>query len=204
MSEIILDMGSGNTCKNKVDIAKLMIDTVAQMDSHKHKIIFKWQLEMEVAPPNRILDRDVFEAAYYYAKSKGYPTTSSVFDYPSLQYLLKYEIPFVKIACQPDKYWLAGKVPREVPIVLSHDFRGPPHDIFVGTIVMQCVPEYPAKLSDYNQGNGVFSDHTPGLELWNYYHPGVWEKHFVLEREPDNPDSGIFALTPDQLMEVIG
>jgi hypothetical protein len=63
----------------------------------------------------------VFEYAYYYARDKGYKTTASVFDEFSLYCLLKYNIPFVKIANRPDLYWLAGEVPRKIPVYMSGD-----------------------------------------------------------------------------------
>jgi sialic acid synthase SpsE len=188
-----------------------MIDAVAEIDSHKHEVIFKWQLE-EVDPPGQLkLDHNLFAAAYYYAKSLGYQTTSSVFDKASLMFLLTFDIPFVKIACRPDLYWLIGKVPPEVWVVAS--FMDPlpiwcSRPFSAGITWLKCIPKYPATLQDYKDcmpAKFHFSDHAPGLELWEYCRgPDIWEKHFVLEREDSNPDSGVFALTPDQLKEVIG
>jgi sialic acid synthase SpsE len=220
MAQIILDMGSGNTCRNSIDYAKRMIDTVAAIDSHKHSVILKWQLE-EVSPPGQLkLDREVFRVAYEYAKEKGYQTTSSVFDKSSLYFLLTFDIPFVKIACRSDLYWLIGEIPPEIwtlastidwPIIWETRPYG------AGITWMQCVPKYPAQMEDYrvmywdansNTKWQAFSDHTEGLGLWKEINKDIvdiiWEKHFVLERSPDNPDSGVFALTPDQLAEVIG
>ncbi|MFA5376811.1 MAG: N-acetylneuraminate synthase family protein [Dehalococcoidia bacterium] len=208
MSIVILDMGSGNTCRNDVDYAKRMIDEVIKIDGKKCPIIFKWQLEVDPKPPNKPLDKDVFKAAYEYASGKGYPTTSSVFDELSLQYLLNFPVPFIKLACNPDKYCLSKYVPRGVLIVASHDKYA---EVAAGAVQwLACIPQYPATLAEYEMAftgkelaSGV-SDHTPGLDLWNKYKPQVWEKHFVLERSDNNPDSGVFALTPDQLKEVIG
>lgn len=212
MSKVILDLGSGNSCRNSIDYAKRMIDVVADMDSHRHEVIFKFQLE-EVSPPGQLkLDRGVFSVAYNHARKKGYACTSSVFDYPSLSYLLGFQVPFVKIACAKENRKLVAVTPRGMPILLSMDAREFPPDT-TGVVghpeILLCVPECPAKLLDYPplgqwENNVGYSDHTPGLELWNYYHPLVYEKHFVLERSPDNPDSGVFALDPSQLQEVIG
>jgi sialic acid synthase SpsE len=49
----------------------------------------------------------------------------------------------------------------------------------------------------------AMSDHTVGLELWNKYHPTVWEKHVCLEHNDTNPDAGAFAITPEELKEVL-
>jgi hypothetical protein len=206
MAQIILDMGSGNSCKNSADYAKLMIDAVAAIDSHRHEVIFKFQLFQD-EPPNIPLDHLVFNAAYYHAKSLGYKTTSSVFDALSLEYLLRYEIPFVKIACRPRLYWLIGEIPRRVPVYVSYwESR---HIPFGGYITpMFCVPKYPAALSDYDdlkyEDVPIVSDHTKGLELWNAYAPHVWEKHFILEDDPTNPDAAGHAIKPDLVKEIIG
>jgi sialic acid synthase SpsE len=205
MSQIILDLGSGNTCRNDIDYAKRMIDTVVDMDKKRHEVIFKWQLEKDDPPGQKKLDHSIFDEAFKYAMQKGYKTASSVFDEESLDFLLGYDTAFVKIACRPDLYWLAGEVPRNVPVYMSVD--GGSYKVHSGIVLLLCIPQYPAKLEDYERLGWcklAVSDHTPGLELWRKYQPPIWEKHYVLERSPDNPDSGPFAITPDELAEVIG
>lgn len=207
MSLIILDMGSGNTCHNSIDYAKRMIDAVVDIDSKKTQVIFKWQLESEDPPGQKKLDRDVFKAAYEYAGEKGYLTTSSVFDSKSLAYLLQFPVPFIKIACQPILYPMALAIPSSIPVFISVAGRAilPIHCNF-----LHCIPKYPATLAEYEAAfaphmlNASVSDHTPGLELWRKYKPQLWEKHFIIERDVSNPDSGLFAIDPDQLKEVIG
>lgn len=210
MAQIILDMGSGNTCKNSVAYAKRMIDCVAAIDNHKHEVILKWQLEEKDPPGQMRLKHEVFDAAYQHAKEKGYRTTSSVFDLSSLEFLLRYDVPFIKIACNPDLYWLADKIHAlsnkriYISMVYSEpsDVRLLPRDV-----VLRCVPKYPAKIEDYriplkwNRLN--ISDHTPALELWRMTKPAIIEKHFILERADDNPDSGPFAIDPKQFQEMI-
>lgn len=207
MSLIILDMGSGNTCGNSVDYAKRMIDAVADIDSKKTQVIFKWQLEDKDPPGQKKLGREVFKAAYEYAGEKGYLTTSSVFDSKSLAYLLQFPVPFIKLACQPVLYPLAVAIPAKIPVFISVAGRAilPIHCNF-----LHCIPKYPATLTEYEDAFAEFmlkasvSDHSPGLELWRKYRPQLWEKHFVLERDASNPDAGSFATTPDELREVIG
>jgi len=205
MSQIILDMGSGNTCKNSVDYAYKMIDAVAAIDSHKHEVIFKWQLFMD-EPPNVPLDHLVFGRAYAHAKGLGYKTTSSVFDKASLDFLLNFDIPFVKIACRPRLYWLIGEVPRKVKVYVSWDGKLET-GWFTPNEVLNCVPKYPAPLSEYSISREV-SDHTEGLALWNESKTWggirIWEKHFILEDDPNNPDCAGHAIKPDLLKEVIG
>jgi len=203
MSQIILDMGSGNTCKNSVDYACKMIDAVAAIDAHKHEVIFKFQLFKD-EPPNKPLDHLVFANAYKHAKELGYKTTSSVFDKASLDFLLAFDVPFVKIACRPRIYWLLGEVPRKIPVYLSWDGKdaAPRGDY----LRMFCVPNYPAQVSDYGEWakGPAISDHTEGLKLFKKWSPPIWEKHFILEDDPTNPDCAGHAIKPDLLKEVIG
>jgi hypothetical protein len=199
MSQIILDMGSGNTCKNSIDYACKMIDAVAAIDAHKHEVIFKWQIFLD-EPPNIPLEHEVFRSAYEYAKEKGYKTTASVFDKESLDFLLEFDIPFVKIACRPRLYWLIGEVPRRIPVWVSWDWES---DMPNADVILTCVPNYPAKLDDYRK-NKHLSDHVEGLSLWYRDSPNIWEKHFILEDDPTNPDAAGHAIKPDLLKEVIG
>ena len=97
-------MGSGNSCKNDWEIAKKMIDTVADLAPDLNRIILKWQL-FEKAGDNLPLDQQVFNFAYSYALRKGFLTTSSVFDTESLEFLLKYPVPFIKLDCRPLWKW---------------------------------------------------------------------------------------------------
>jgi sialic acid synthase SpsE len=207
VSLIILDMGSGNGQGNDIAYQKKAIDTVAGMDSKKHQVILKYQLEIADDPPNKHLDRDVFGAAYHYGLEKGYAVASSVFDESSLDFLLGYITPFIKIACRPDLYPLIQKIAPRIAVMVSVAGRVilPIHCMF-----LHCIPKYPAEMIDYEATfaesmlKATVSDHVQGLQLWNKYHPAVWEKHFVLERDAGNPDAGPFAVTPDQLKEVIG
>lgn len=205
---IILDIGSGNTCQNDPAILCNMIDEVAKRDNGKHKIIFKTQL-FEEAPPNIPLKHEVFAQAYRHATTKGYALTSSVFDLPSLHFLLQYEIPFVKIACRNDLFWLIGEVPRKVDVIASvqTDKEIWPYDWHIDEnkiTTICCVPEYPADIDSYPYNcTGIgYSDHTVGLQLFREHKPSIWEKHLKL---PDStgPDAGDFAITPQELEEII-
>ena len=161
MSQIILDFGSGNTCRNSVDYCKRMIDALAEIDTHKHDVVIKWQLfaDSPVSGGGSLYGRDVplfhetFEAAYKYVRDIGYKCTSSVFDMTSLEFLLGFPyIPFIKIACRPDLYWLIGKVPRRIPVYVSVNVRyedetysNPSKFYRLGDAVqLRCVPKYPA------------------------------------------------------------
>ena len=98
--KLILDCGSGNTCRNDKAIVREMIDAITAVNTGKHEITLKWQL-FESAPPNVPLDRDIFDYAYDYAYGQ-YKTTASVFDGSSLEFLREYDTPFIKIANRPD------------------------------------------------------------------------------------------------------
>ena len=212
MSEIILECGSGNTCQNDPAIVRQMIDAVDAIDTQKHDVVFKWQIFIE-APPNVRLTHNTFRYAFDYAAAKGYKTTASVFDKLSLNYLLMYDPCFVKIACRPELYWLVGEVPRKIPVYVSYN-DDQIYNLPWGTgsgAWLCCVPKYPALLKEYEESEILdyydmqagTSDHTVGLELWNTYHPAIWEKHYVLEHDDNNPDAGPFAVTPEDLKEIL-
>lgn len=213
MAEIILDIGSGKSL-HLVSRAEEMIDKVANMDSHKHTIIFKAQL-FKSAPPNNPLSHDVFTHLYYHAAGLGYEMTASVFDKESLAFLSQYHIPFVKIACRPDLYWLVGEVPRKIPVYLSYDGAISVWDHIPGLDgygqnikYMVCVPEYPADIVRYmemftDKEIKRVSDHTVGWELFRRADPIIIEKHLCPSRDVGNPDAGPFAVTPEELREVI-
>ena len=217
--KLILDLGSGNTLTDS-DVACNLIDEIIKRDTKKHDIVFKTQL-FESAPPNVPLRPDVFERAWRYAKDKGYHLTSSAFDKRSLSYLWAFDLeywrlPFIKIACRPDLYWLIGEIPRRIPVYVStenvqhyvtNEIEGQPCDIITDDVLL-CVREYPAKAEDYKLSpliapHGV-SDHTVGWELFKSVETKrIWEKHVVPEHNDTNPDAGAFAVTPSELEEIL-
>ena len=209
MRQLILDLGNANTCRNEWAIAQRMLDSVFAADPKKpgYEIILKWQLFQE-APPNRPLDRDLFARALEYGREYGYRTTASVFDADSLEYLLRFLVPFVKIACRRELYPLIDRIKAvggRPYASFEHELSRPETD---GVTWLCCVPEYPAKLEQYSYFKrkalkaGV-SDHTDGLGLVRRYQPAIWEKHYVLHRSESNPDAGPFAITPRELREYL-
>ena len=212
MSQIVLDIGSGNTLTDEATAIKL-VDEVIARDTHIHDVVFKTQL-FQAAPPNKPLDHDVFRKLFNHCYKKGYHLTSSVFDMDSLSFLLIFDwqdwrLPFIKIACRPDKYWLIGEIPRRIPVYYSIDARWDIADFpelpdECNATELECIPMYPADSDDYRGEEGILlnkvSDHTIG---WGMYQSAgdvkIWEKHICLERSPDNPDSGPFAVTPEDL-----
>ena len=225
MSQIILDIGSGNSLKTEMDAIKL-IDAIKEVDTGKHEVVLKAQL-FRHAPPNIPLDHHIFLVARSYAWTLGYKMTSSVFDRDSSKFLLSCDnehnrLPFVKIACRPELYWLIGEVPRRIEVLFSADFRkGSPDPLYYHENVraMWCISEYPANKEDYiidglDEHPGSVSDHTVGWDLFRecretrndvkwFDNFGLWEKHVVLERDPKNPDAGPFACTPEELREIL-
>jgi sialic acid synthase SpsE len=214
MSKIILDFGSGNTCRNDWTYAKKMIDKLKEIDTGKHEVIIKWQL-FEKAGKNILLKHEVFERAYNYAKELGYQTTSSVFDKESLDFLLQFDIPFVKIANNRKLDWLIGEIPRKIPAYISYgeyeeeslsDLRK-----MGGIVPFCCVSQYPANFEDYakiieNWFLGInflgISDHTTNFGLWYRYQPKIIEMHYKLS-DSTGLDAGLFARTPEMLKEVL-
>ena len=214
---IILDFGSGNTCKNDPDYILRMIDELDAVDSRKHEVIIKWQLFERSIGENRVLQSWAFSHAYNYAATKGYKTTASVFDKEALKFLLGFDIPFVKLANRPDLYWLAEEVPRRIPVYISYsdlnyiDWNFYRYNIFP----LLCVSEYPTTMEkyvetfsgDYNMrylmgyGCGI-SDHTTDFTLYHKYKPSIYECHYKLA-DSTGPDSGDFARTPEQISEIL-
>lgn len=211
----ILDMGSGNTCKNDINYMGKMVDAIAEIDP-KRKIILKWQL-FRKAGDNTPLDRTNFEIMYHYSKELGYKTTASVFDKESLDFLLKFDIPFVKIAKRPDLYWLIGEVPRKIPVIVSYnptdvgfakDENGFSNNFMFKDKDICCISKYPCDITDYEKDFCKYdlqygiSDHTTDWNLFREYRPEeVYECHFKL-KDSTGPDAGDFARTPEQIKEI--
>jgi sialic acid synthase SpsE len=194
MSEIILDLGSGSNAHQMKD----MVDEVIARDTEKHVVTFKTQLFKE-APPNVPLSHDDFGNLYDYVRTRDYELTSSVFDMESLEFLMEFKVPFVKIACRPGLYWLINDIPADQKVYVSAEntIRGP------ADAYLLCIPKYPALIIDYERkamkgGWSGVSDHTVGLEVWNRLRPDKWEKHLRL---PDStgPDAGAWAMLPQEL-----
>lgn len=205
MSRIILDI-SANTHKNDWDYLKRMLDELKEVDTGKHEIIIKHQLFV-TAGENIPLDHDIFDKAYEYTSLLGYKTTSSVFDKPSLEFLLKYNPCFVKIANNRKLDYLIGEIPRRIPVYVSvSDIErcGHMEDI----VELLCVSEYPAKIEQYNMDFSNFgpiqgiSDHTTSWYLFNKYKPAIYEVHYKLS-DSTGLDAGPFARTPNDLREVL-
>ena len=206
MSQIILDI-SPNTHKNDYEIIHRMIYAIRDIDTHKHDIVFKTQIFKE-APPNLPILPDALNFFGFCAKLAGYQWTTSVFDIDSLNMLMKYEdeIPFVKIPCRPELYWLGGEVKRKIQVYAS---ISPEAVIYWNTIDtrLACIPKYPATIEEYANGFFVYgfdgvSDHTIGFELWNKYKPRIIEWHYR-ELTSTGPDAGPFAKTLEDLKEIL-
>jgi sialic acid synthase SpsE len=221
MSKIILDFGSGNTHKNNWEYLKRMLDELRKAEiskgtSEKHEIIIKHQL-FKKAGDNISLDYEIFKEAYHYAYLLGYKTTASVFDKESLNFLLQFDVPFIKIANRRALDWLIGEVPRKIPVYVSVGSMPEGETLLYGypnyinqnrDIALFCVSQYPASTEEYERRyskgslkHGI-SDHTIGLDLYKKYQPRIWEKHYKL---PDSTglDAGPFAISPEELKEIL-
>jgi sialic acid synthase SpsE len=202
---IILDFGSGNTCKNDTAYIRRMIDSLADL-TPRRDIVIKWQLFTE-AGENVPLNHHCFEFAYKYAQSKGFKTTASVFDKASLDYLLTFDVPFVKLANCKRSRDLHVHIPRGIPIIASVSDNCC-IDMMDNAIYLCCVSKYPAIASDYETGfndewlaEGI-SDHTVNFELYKMYEPYEYECHYKLD-DSTGLDAGDFARTPERLREIL-
>lgn len=219
MSKIILDFGSGNTCRNDITIAELMINELKTVDTGKHEVIIKWQL-FEKAGDNIPLDRILFRWAYLHARELGYKTTASIFDRSSLDFLFSFgfDIPFIKIANRRDLDWLIGEIPRKIPVYVStgdgnieNEFLSDPTSLSGRVTKDQflfCISEYPATVEAYEKRfpswmlPAGISDHTTDFALYKKYRPRIIEWHYKLD-DSIGLDAGPFARTPAQLAEVL-
>lgn len=202
---IIIECGSGNTCQNDLKKVEDMIDAIADIRGEK-EIVIKWQLFKDI-PPNISLKRDVFRHAFEYAAELDIQTTASVFSLDDLNFLLTFDPQFIKIACRTELYKLARYV-HDRPIVISYPAIA---EMGKRKLVkpLCCVPYYPATVEMYGRNftpgwlaQGI-SDHTAGFDLYHKYQPEIYEKHFVLRHDKNNPDGGVFAATPKEWEEIL-
>lgn len=205
MSVIILDFGSGNTCKNNKDYVKNMYDELKKVDTGKHKIIIKWQL-FQLAGENIPLRHEIFDYAYKYGHQLGYEVTASIFDRESLDFLLQYKIPFVKIANNRMLDFLIYHIPKNIPLYISKS-----RDLFTkhkNKVIEEfwCVSKYPATIEDYMklplESGCNISDHTTDFTLFERYIPKIIEWHYKLEYST-GLDSWEFAKIPRQLSKIL-
>lgn len=209
MAQIIIDAGSGNTCRNDWDYAKRMIDELHAVNTGKHEVILKWQL-FKKAGDNVPLDLEIFNKAYNYAETLGYQTTASVFDLESLEALLCYDVPFVKIANNRDLDYLIGEIPRRIPVYVSvADSYYPYEDgMDINFKHLACVSKYPTTKEEYEQNftdshlRMNISDHTANWDLFNEYSPETYECHYKLS-DSQGLDAGDFARTPAMLAKIL-
>lgn len=203
MAKIILDFGSGNTCHNDYDYVERMLDRLKEVDTGQHEVIIKWQLFKE-AGQNIPLKHNVFSWAYHYADILGYQTTASIFDKESLDFLLQFDVPFIKIANNRKLDWLIGEIPRKIPIIISLSNDGNHKEC----TALRCISKYPSTIEQYeyqflehNLRLGI-SDHTTNWDLFNKYKPEIIEWHYGLE-DSTGLDAGPFMRTPTMLKEIL-
>ncbi len=204
---VIVDMGSGETCRNDWHVIAAMIYALADVDSGKQEVVIKWQLFGSL-PPLIPLSHNSYQLASQIAFDCGYKTTASAFDDASIAFLLSEGVPWIKIAARPHLYHYADDNP-DVQFVVSLPTVGYANEMAAkpNVRVMYCVPEYPANPTVYETmfgGNlhvGI-SDHTSDFYLYHKYKPLVYEAHFKLP-ESKGADSGAWARTPAQWGEIL-
>jgi hypothetical protein len=214
MSTIIVELGSGETCLNDRAIIRRMIDSITALDNCTHDIVFKMQLLAKIpreSPPDlKLLTHQSFDYAYKYATQQGYQMTASVFDMESLDFLMQYAIPFVKIAARRSKYWLIGKVPRCIPVYVS---VSSPADMYwlcreyFNCKALCCVPKYPATSTEYETEFGYnlslgISDHSENMRLFEEYHPLIYERHLRM-KDSTGYDAGPHASLPEEFEAIL-
>jgi sialic acid synthase SpsE len=197
---IIFDCGSGNTCENSIDTACKMVKEIFDIGIPNSDKVIKWQL-FKSAGKNIPLSHEVFERACRYADVLGIRTTASVFDEESLEYLLKFGVPFVKIANNDSSREVMKKVPSDIPIIQSIDKVEMPVGSRENLSIIYTVSKYPADKKDYEKfGDKLkkgISDHTENFDLYLKHSPKIYEFHFKL-KDSKGLDAGSFARTKQQ------
>jgi len=216
---IILDLGNGGVLHNDNEAIKKTIDSVAEIDTER-MCILKFQLFISIQDKVQ-LRRDVFHRAWEYATSLGFKVTSSAFDYDSVQFLSQYDVPFLKISNHPHlkKERIINDVRKSFITFSAQQF--PTEYVMMSVkdsdefnkftdreiVLLCCVSEYPALFEKYyvtftdEQLKTGISDHTEGLEMYRYYRPKIWEKHYVLDEVTDKPRP--YCMRPKELEEVL-
>ena len=210
--QIVLDFGSGNTCKNNKKYVRKMLDALRCVDNDVFDIVVKWQLfDLSAGNPNNIpLDQDVFSFAYRYARDIGYKCTSSVFDIVSLEYLLGFDIPFVKIACNTKYDFLMEHIPKNLWVYKSISMGLGCKVDALKRVYLNCIPMYPASAKTYIDSFPIskyylryyISDHTDDWKVFKWFRPDIYECHYKLS-DSTGLDAGVFARTPEQLKVIL-
>jgi hypothetical protein len=206
---IILDFGSGNTCKNDKLYIKKMYDELKKIDlNNNKKIVIKWQL-FKCAGENIPLTHDSFRFAYNYGVGLGYDVTASIFDMDSLKFLLTENkfLPFIKIANNRELDYLIDEIPGYIPVYVSNNYCVTTYNRKMSyDKSFFCVSKYPTYIEKYEKlplfHSCCISDHTTNFELYYKYCPEIIEWHYKL-KDSTGLDTGAFARTPEQLKEVL-
>lgn len=205
MKQIILDFGSGNTCLNNKLIIQEMYDKLELIDKHRYDVIVKWQLFQQVGN-NIPLNKKAFDYAYHYGKQLGYEVTASIFDKTSLDFLMGYNVPFIKIANNSKLHYLIKNIPEDIMLYISSDLPLYLERRKATYKHLWCVSKYPALVSDYEKfklkKGACLSDHTPDFKLFFANSPEVIEWHYKLDNSV-GLDAGVFARTPEQLNKIL-
>jgi hypothetical protein len=202
----IAELGSGNTCRNNLNRIRALIDGVAAADTGKYDVKIKFQLFDKVGD-NLAMSKEAFRYAHTYAfQEYGREVSASVFSEEWLGWLLDFGVSWVKLANIPELHYMASLVPEDVIVYTS--YPRDPGPVPANVRPLCCVRKYPAKSEDYTVFSESYlrmgiSDHTIGWGLLDSYQPEVFEKHIVDIREEQNPDAGPFAVTLEELWEVL-
>lgn len=208
VAQIILDY-SANTFKNDKKLIKRGIDEIKKIDSGKHEIVFKTQLFIK-AGDNIPCTHESFEYLYEYGNSQGYKVTASVFDKESLDYLLMFDVPFIKLSNDSKLLYdgvFMDALRTSPKYNLYASVSKPALDYRISEQLI-CISEYPASKEAYRNAlefckkNPNISDHTEDWDIYNEHQPKIYECHYKL---PDSTglDAGSFARTPEMLREIL-
>lgn len=213
------------TFKTEFNISKKAEKAVYQKINTQDKTESQYEMVKKLE-----LSFENFEELKTYCEKREIGFLSTGFDYPSIDFLDRINIPFFKIASGEivNKPFLEYIAKKGKPIVLSTGMSSLGEieealNIFLNEgisrdqiTILHCTTEYPTPINEVNLNAMItigdafktkigYSDHTQGIEIpiaAAALGANVIEKHFTLDRKMDGPDHKA-SLEPDEFKEMV-
>lgn len=207
MTYIIAEAGVNHN--GDLNKAHQLIDAAADAGAHAVKFQTYRADELAVAGPHRdMLAKYQMPLEWYpelqeHACVREIDFSSSAFDEESADFLASLGVPWIKIPSGENRNFELFKAIKShgLPVYISNGMGGLSDEILSSLsnedIVLECVSNYPAKISDYDlfpsykmYEKGI-SDHTLGDTMGIVAASlgcRLYEKHITLNRDDDGPD----------------
>jgi sialic acid synthase SpsE len=187
-------MGRLDRIKEAIDLCKAY-----QLDALKLQL---FPNEAPYVPTNIYLPREMFTAAFEYAKERGVCLSASVFDEDSFRFLLFHRPSFIKFSFgkKDQTEWIRETIAHGIEAIVSCDVLSD-HFVPERATKLYCIPEYPVRYEVtydeiFPRFDG-FSDHTLGMrQTAKAVVAGATlvEKHVKLGYEDETCPDAFFAV----------